>query len=131
MSGDVSLFRLYSMRAVYLLTFLGVGFNAWSGLINPGKAWDPLHGVAFSFWAAYSAMMGLGVRYPLAMLPLLILQLFYKSAWLIAVALPLSSAGQGSGLTKTFVIAVIVDLIVIPWPYVWARYVRQPAERWR
>lgn len=135
MSDQVSMLRLYLMRSLYLLTFVGLGIDVWPELINPGKSWDPMYGVAFSFWAAYSALMGLGVRYPLAMLPLLILQLFYKSVWLIAVALPLWSAGQfgavASGLTKVFATAAVLDLIVIPWPYVMAHYVRSSGDRWR
>ena len=135
MADEVSLFRLYLMRTLYLLTFVGVGMGVWPALINHPKPWDPMHGVAFSFWAAYSALMGLGIRYPLKMLPLLLLQLFYKSVWLLAVALPLSSAGPldpvASELTRVFVGAVIADLIVIPWPYVWANYVRKPGDRWR
>jgi len=62
MADEVSTLRLYLMRALYLLTFVGVGMDVWPALINPGKPWDPMHGVAFSFWAAYSALMGLGVR---------------------------------------------------------------------
>ena len=135
MTHEVSLLRLYLMRAVYLLTFVGLGIGVWPELINPGKPWDPMYGVAFSFWAAYSALMGLGVRYPLAMLPLLLLQLFYKSVWLIAVAIPLWSAGSVDPvtreLTRVFVMAAVADLIVIPWPYVVAHYVRGSGDRWR
>jgi hypothetical protein len=69
------------------------------------------------------------------MLPLLILQLFYKSVWLLAVGLPLRSAGQAdsvaAGMIDTFAIAVVLDLLVIPWPYVLANYVRARGERWR
>ena len=135
MADEVSLFRLYLMRLLYLLTFVGLGMGVWPALINHAKPWDPMHGVAFSFWAAYSALMGLGIRYPLKMLPLLLLQLFYKSVWLLAVALPLSSAGPldpvASELTRVFIGAVVADLIVIPWPYVLAHYVRKPGDRWR
>jgi len=65
------------------------------------------------------------------MLPLLLLQLLYKSIWLIAVYLPLRSAGQSTGLTKAMVIGVVVDLIVIPWPYVVAHYVKPRGDQWR
>jgi hypothetical protein len=65
------------------------------------------------------------------MLPLLLLQLFYKSVWLLAVALPLWSAGQSTDLTTPFVIGLVLDLIVIPWPYVLANYVKQRGDRWR
>jgi len=131
MSEETSTFRLYLMRLLYLGNFVFLGLNVWPGIINHVGAWDPLHGVAFSFWAALSALSGLGLRYPLGMLPLLLLQLFYKSVWLIAVALPLWSAGRSTNLTKTFVIGAIADLIVIPWPYVLANYVRKSGDRWR
>jgi hypothetical protein len=52
-----------------------------------------------------------------------------------AVALPLSSAGLLASatphLTGTFVGGVIADLIVIPWAYVFAHYVRAPGDPWR
>src|SRR5512138_1723719 len=94
MHQDLPVVRLYLMRAVYLITFLGVGSSAWPQIINHQGLWKPLDGVAFSFWAAYSLLMAAGIRYPVKMLPLLVLQLFYKSIWLIAVGLPLWSAGQ-------------------------------------
>ncbi len=127
-SRELSTIRLYSMRAVYLLTGVFVGTNAWPALINRTAPWDPLHGIAFSFWAAYSVLMLLGVRFPLRMLPLLLLQLFYKLTWLIAVGYPLWSAGHltpiAAGLIKICASAAAADLLVIPWPYVFENYVR-------
>jgi hypothetical protein len=131
MSEETSTFRLYLLRFAYLGNFLGLGLSIWPEIINHTGAWDPVKGAAFSFWAALSALSGLGIRYPLKMLPLLLLQLFYKSIWLIAVYLPLRSAGQSTGLTKAMVIGVVVDLVVIPWPYVLAHYVKQRGDRWR
>jgi hypothetical protein len=131
MSEEISMFRLYLMRVLYLLNFVLLGLDVWPAIINHKGAWDAMHGVALSFWAALSALSGLGVRYPLKMLPLLLLQLFYKSVWLLAVALPLWSAGQSTDLTTPFVIGLVLDLIVIPWPYVLANYVKQRGDRWR
>lgn len=131
MSEETSTFRLYLMRLVYLLNFVLLGLDIWPGLIKHVGAWDPVKGAAFSFWAALSALSGLGIRYPLRMLPLLFLQLFYKSIWLVAVYLPFRSAGQSTDLTKAMVGGVVVDLIVIPWPYVLATYVKKPGDRWR
>jgi len=113
-----------------LFNFVGLGLLVWPGIINHRGPWDPLHGVAFSFWAALSTLAGLGIRYPLKMLPLLLLQLFYKSIWLIAVAFPLWRAGQPTSLTRVFVIPLVIDLIAIPWPYVLATYVRMRGDRW-
>jgi hypothetical protein len=131
MSEATSTFRLYLMRLLYLGNFLFLGLNVWPGIINHVGEWDPVKGVAFSFWAALSALSGLGLRYPLKMLPLLLLQLVYKSIWLMAVYLPLRSGGVSTELTRVMAIGVVVDLIVIPWPYVLATYVKQRGDRWR
>ncbi len=135
MSEEVSIFRLYLMRLLYVGNFVFLGLDVWPELIkhtlHNTAAWDPVRGVAFSFWAALSALSVFGIRYPLKMLPLLLLQLVYKSIWLIAVYLPLRSAGQSTELTKVMVIGVVVDLIVIPWPYVLATYVKKRGDRWR
>jgi hypothetical protein len=131
MPEETSTFRLYLMRLLYLANFVGLGLSVWPEIISHTGAWDPVKGVAFSFWAALSALSGLGIRYPLKMLPLLLLQLLYKTIWLIAVYLPLRSAGQSTGLTKAMVGGVVVDLLVIPWSYVLAHYVKQRGDRWR
>jgi len=131
MSEETSRLRLYLMRFVYLGNFVFVGLSAWPALINHVGEWDPVRGAAFSFWAALSLLSVLGLRYPLRMLPLLLLQLLYKSIWLIAVALPLWSAGRSTGLANIFVAGFVADLIVIPWSYVLANYVKKPGDRWR
>lgn len=131
MTEDVSIFRLYLMRLAYLLNFVGLGLQVWPAIINHQGTWDPFRGVAFSFWAALSLLCGLGIRYPLKMLPMLLIQLVYKSIWLIAVYLPLRSAGQSTELTKAMVMGAVIDLVVIPWPYVFANYVKKSGDRWR
>lgn len=132
-SGGVSTFRLYLMRFVFAGTFLFVGTGAWRKILTHRGPWDPLHGVAWSFWAAYGALMLLGLRYPLKMLPLLLLQLFYKLVWLAAVAYPLWSSGQlrnssANQLATIFVIAVVVDFLIIPWPYAVKSYLLKSAD---
>jgi hypothetical protein len=132
---ELSAVRMYALRLAYLLNFAGLGLMVWPALLNPDKPLGLLEGVAFSFWAAFSVLMGLGLRYPLQMLPLLFLQLFYKVVWLLAVALPLRSAGlwdsRATGLTRNFVIPVVVDLLVIPWAYVLANYVKKAGDSWK
>jgi hypothetical protein len=128
--AEVSMFRLYVMRLIYLINFVLVGFNAWAVLIKHEGAWDPVRAGAFCFWAALGALSGLGLRYPLKMLPLLLLQLLYKSIWLIAAAPGLWYAGS-TGSIKDMAIGVVLDLIAIPWPYVIANYVKKPGDRWR
>jgi len=131
MSKELSTLRLYLMRLVYLLNFVLLGADVWPAILRHQGAWDPVKGVAFSFWAALSALSVLGLRYPLKMLPLLLLQLFYKLVWLTAVALPMWSTLRSTDLTHAMVIGVVVDLIGIPWPYVLTDYVRERGDRWR
>src|SRR2546430_7581333 len=123
MSKETSTVRLYLMRIVYLGNFVFLGLQVWPEIINHVGAWDPVKGVAFSFWAALSALSGLGLRYPLKMLPLLLLQLLYKLVWLIAVALPQWAALRSTPIARAMVIGVVLDLIAIPWPYVLSNYV--------
>jgi hypothetical protein len=130
-SEDVSTVRLYVMRLLYLLNFVMLGSDVWPELFTHEGAWDPVKGVAFSFWAALSALSGLGLRYPLRMLPLLFMQLFYKAVWLVAVALPQWSAVRSTGLTKAMAIGLVVDLVGIPWSYVLTHYVKQGGDRWK
>jgi hypothetical protein len=66
------------------------------------------------------------------MLPLLFLQLFYKVVYLLAVGLPLEFApGQEVSIVSVFVSGAVMDLVVIPWPYVVARFVRARGDRWK
>jgi len=121
------------LRLLDVGTFQFVGTNAWKGILTHGGPWDPLQGVAFSFWAAYSTLMILGLRYPLKLLPLLLLQFFYKAVWLVVVAYPMWSSSQlrgssASGLATIFVIAVAVDLVVAPWSYALRNYVMKGAS---
>ncbi len=121
-------FRLIIMRGLYLLTFVGLAFQAWEYLLFPGEQIDYMTGVAFSFWATYATLMGLGVRYPIKLLPLLILQLMYKATWVLTVYLPMKSSGTVTPVAESFywicITAVVLDVLVIPWGYVWNSYVR-------
>jgi hypothetical protein len=41
------------------------------------------------------------------------------------------SALRSTDLTKAMAIGLVLDLVVIPWPYVLADYVKQGGDRWR
>ena len=130
MVEEVSLTRLYVMRGMYLVNCLLLGSGVRYEFMHRQHAWDPITGAAFSLWAALAGLSALGIRYPLAMLPLLFIQLFYKTFWISAVYLPLRAAGRSTDLTQPFLIAIVVDLLVIPWTYVFVHYLRKPGERW-
>jgi hypothetical protein len=123
--------RLYVMRLLYLLNFLFLAPDVWPPLIHHNGPWDPVKGVAFSFWAALSTLCLLGIRHPLKMVPVLLMQFVYKLIWLLAVALPMWPTMRGAELTRVMLGGVIADVIVIPWVYVWITYFLQPGDRWR
>jgi len=131
MPKPVATWRLYVMRLVFLLNFVLLGSDVWPEILRHQGVWDPVKGVAFSFWAALSLLSGLGLRYPLKMVPLLLLQLVYKTIWLLAVALPMWPALRSTDITRAMVIGVVVDVLGIPWSYILASYVKERGDRWR
>lgn len=128
---EVSLFRLYVLRAMYLVLVVGLG-----GMIVPEILGHELisRGVIPSLLGAVWLLAFLGLRYPLEMLPLLMFELAWKMIWLIAYGLPQWSSGQfpPTFAEDSFNIGLgVILLLVIPWGYVWRRFVKRPGNRWR
>ena len=129
--GTVSTVRLYGMRAVYLLNFALLGSDVWPALFGHQGDWETMRGVAFSFWAALSLLSGLGLRYPLQMSPILLLQFAYKLIWIAAVGLPVWTTGGSTPLDFAFLLGIVFDVIAIPWPYIVTNYIKATGDRWR
>lgn len=128
---EVSLFRLYVLRATYLLLVIGLGAMIVPPILNHELT---SRGVIQSLLGAFWVLAFFGLRYPLQMLPLLLLEFVWKLIWTLAYGLPQWSAGQ---FPPTFAedafnigFGVIVMPLVIPWGYVWRHYVKQPGARW-
>lgn len=129
---DVSLYRLISLRALYLLVIIGLGITVWPGVIHHEQPWELKEGVVQCMLAAFSALSVLGLRYPLKLLPLLLWEMLWKSIWLIVVALPLWSAGQMDESTWATVSSCLLVLIFpfgIPWRYVFVHYLKIHGDR--
>ena len=133
MSG-VSVFRLNLLRVFYAVLFFGLGTFIWPEVIHHDASFAVAYGVRFSLLAGLGAMAGLGLRYPLQMLPLLLFELLWKAIYLIAFALPLyRSHGIDNATAEDIksVLMVVVFIPCVPWKYVFANYVMKPGERWR
>ena len=130
--GEVSLARLYVLRATYLLLVVGLGAMIVPPVINPAPM---ARGVISSLLGGVWLLAFIGLKYPLQMLPLLMFEFAWKTIWLLAFGLPQWSAGQmPPTFTEDFqnvAFGVILMPIVIPWGYVYRHYIRQPAARWR
>jgi hypothetical protein len=130
---QVSLWRLYALRATYLLIVVGLGIEIWPGMIHHEKPWELMQGVVCCVLAAVSLLAILGLRYPLQMLPLLLFELVWKAIWLIVVAAPLWSAHQmdeDTWATASACLMAAIFPIVIPWPYIFANFAMKPGDRW-
>lgn len=128
----VSLFRLYLLRGTYLLIAVGLGSEIWP-LVFHHRPWEVMHSVAVCMLAAVTALAVLGIRYPLKMLPLLFLEMFWKGLFLIAIAYPAWQAQTiDANLSETiFACAMgIIFPVLIPWRYVVATYVKARSDRW-
>lgn len=125
--GGVSLGRLYVMRALFLLIVVLFGLPTWSTIIEDFGTFEPLEGVAYSFWGALCLLALVGVRYPLKMLPILLIQFLYKTIWLIAVGWPITQSGGGdeyaNAMMEAMALGVVLDLIAIPWIFAFREYV--------
>ena len=74
-ADDVSLWRLYLLRALYLLFAAGLGLTVWPGIIHHDRPWGLMEGVVQCVLGAFGALSLLGLRYPLQMLPLVFWEL--------------------------------------------------------
>lgn len=131
MPDTPSMLRLYLLRALYLLNFVLLGKDVWPAILSGGGAMDPVRGVAFAFWCALSIVSALGLRYPVKMIPVLLLQFVYKAVWLLAVAWPQWNAVRSADLTGAMLFGIVVDLVIIPWPYLFRNYLKASGDRWR
>jgi hypothetical protein len=131
---EVSLFRLYTLRAAYFVMAAGLGTFIWPTVIHHTSELAATHGVQVALLAGLGATAALGLRYPVQMLPVLLFEFIWKAIYLIAFALPLWSAHQINAATAEDIKAVLMVVIfipLIPWRYVFAQYVLKHGDRWK
>jgi len=120
--------RLHVMRSLFFLNFISLSYDNWSTILFPEEQMDTLTGVTISFWAAFSVLNLFGIRFPLKFIPILLLQLLYKSAWIIGTYLPAKNSGQlDEDLISFFwicVAGIILNLLVLPWRFVYHEYLK-------
>ena len=122
------------LKFMYIYTIIGAG-GFGLGIIFTQKVVESMFGfpredpvtfgITGSVYVAFAILSAFGLRSPLKFSPVLVLQLFYKSVWLIGVILPLLLAGRlpayGMILAAIFATYIIGDLIAIPFRYVFSR----------
>jgi hypothetical protein len=118
--------NIYLLRLLYILMFFVLGKDAWTHILSHQGSWDPKDAMVWCVWSAFATLAGLGIFRPLKMLPILLLEIFYKVLWLFIVAYPLWSKSEladspAQGMTSAF-LWVLLPIIAVPWPYVFANY---------
>ena len=121
------------LKIMYLLTIIVAGGLGLLTILAPSATTSLLgiscapatYGIVGSVYLAFGLLSILGLRDPLKFVPVLLLQMTYKTIWLLGVALPLVVKGSfpSSEISTViiFLLIVIGDLIAIPFPYIITR----------
>lgn len=131
---EVSLFRLYTLRAAYFVMAAGLGVYYWPSVIRHTNEFAATEGIQFALLAGLGATAALGLRYPVQMVPLLLFEMIWKAIYLVAFALPLWSAHTINAAVAEDIKAVAMVVIfipLIPWRHVFAHYVLKRGDRWK
>ncbi len=115
------------LRFVYAANIFVAGWIGLSSLFYPRvaartvfqRAYAPSETVRLvgCLWLGIAFLSGAGLWRPVPLAAVLLLQLFYKSVWLVVVGLPAARTGQPypTGMALFFVVWVLVLPFVIPW----------------
>jgi hypothetical protein len=134
-TDDLPLWRLYLLRAFYLLVTVGLAWNFGPAMFQHSDLWAQRKGETAALLSGLAVLCVWGLRYPLQMLPLLIFELVWKAIWLLAIALPLWLDGaitpgvQGTAIAC--LAGIVLTPLVLPWRYIAHHYIVKPGTRWR
>jgi len=133
-AAELPLWRLHLMRVGYAVMGLGLAVVKWPLVIGYDSSMPLYEGVVAVLLTAMSLLAFLGLRYPVRLLPILLFECLWKLIWLSVVALPAVAAGNVDEAVQEVIVScslVVVIVAVVPWRYVWQRYVTATGDRWR
>jgi len=125
--------NIYLLRLLYVLMFFVLGQQTWTQILTHQGPWEPYEAVAWCVWTGFATLAVLGILRPLKMLPIVLLEIFYKVLWLGIVAYPLWVKGvlwgsPAEAITAPF-LWVILPIVAMPWVYAFVNYVYKPGSR--
>jgi hypothetical protein len=122
--------HIYLLRLLYILMFFVLGKDTWTQILTHKGPWEPFQAVAWCVWTAFATLAGLGILRPLKMLPIVLLEIFYKTLWLIVVAYPLWVKGALWGSPAEAIAVPFLwlplPIIAVPWGYAFRTYIYKP-----
>jgi hypothetical protein len=126
------------LKGMYIYTILGAGGFGLGIILVPdaiqsilgAPRQDPVvFGVTGSVYLSFALLSILGLRSPLKFVPVLLLQLTYKTIWFVGVIIPILIAGKLPNyailLAVIWATYIIGDLIAIPFSYVFGKEAKQ------
>ena len=119
---------------MYALVVVGLGLTVIPGLFTHQGPNDANTAVT-SMLSGCALLCVLGLRYPLAMLPILFWEIAWKTIWLLVYAWPAWRAGPLDAYTQSTAFACLMGIILtpiaVPWGYVIDTYLRKstPSSR--
>jgi len=117
------------MRFVYLANIIVAGWIGISSILFPSYAAKTIFSSAYTvtpviqltgaLWFAIAILSVFGLFYPIQFSSVLLLQLIYKSCWLLFVCLPAiqNNKPYPGGMAVFFIIWVLILPFVIPWKH--------------
>ncbi len=119
--------NIYLLRLMFILMVVFLGMDSWSHILSFKGIWNSTNAMAWCIWASYSVLAILGIIHPLKMLPIVMLEIFYKVLWLMIVAFPLWKSNQLTGspaeaMTNAF-LWVLLPIVAMPWKYFFKEYI--------
>jgi hypothetical protein len=119
--------NVYLLRLLYILMFFVLGKETWTHILTHQGPWEPMDAVAWCVWTAFATLAGIGIFRPVKMIPIVLLEIFYKLLWLYLVAYPLWVKGtlwnSSAADTAVAFLWVPLPLIAVPWAYVFRTYI--------
>jgi hypothetical protein len=113
--------NIYLLRLLFTLMFLFLTYESWKHILNHTGPWENGNAAAWCMWGSYSAISFIGIIRPLKMLPIVLFEIVYKTAWLFVVAYPLWVKNEligspAEGMARVF-IWVVFPIVAMPWRY--------------
>jgi len=113
------IFNIIVLVPVGLLTLLGGERGGQVACQRKFPESEGFRTILGSLWTAILIGSGLGLFFPATMSPLLLIQVIYKSLWLLVFVLPRLRTGRSSevpwGIALVFLVIVFSYPVVIPW----------------
>lgn len=132
---EVGKVRIYLLRAMYAFIAFGLGVTTLPDIVSGSGQSADSDTVINAILMGFCLLSLLGVKYPLKMLPVLLLELVWKVFWLLVYALPMYLNNSLDEYAQELVFAcamgVILTPLVLPWGYLIAHYLKAPATPWK